>query len=42
LTNEGCKTVFFGGSMDMEAVKEAVSFMKTKPIIATAVLLLGS
>lgn len=41
LTNEGCKTVFFGGSMDMEAVKEAVSFMKTKPIIATGCFTIG-
>ncbi len=35
LAEKGYKTVFFGGLMDLELVKEAVSFMKSKPIVAT-------
>lgn len=33
--NKGYKIVFFGGSMDIELVQDAVKYMQTKPIIAT-------
>ena len=35
------KTVFFGGSMDEEMVKEATALMTTKPIIATGHFSIG-
>lgn len=41
LAKEGYRTVFFGGTMDEDMVKEAVSYMKSKPIIATGKFGLG-
>lgn len=41
LSARGCKTVFFGGSMDEEMVKEATDLMTTKPIIATGRFTIG-
>lgn len=39
--DKGYKPVFFGGSMDMELVADAVQHMYSKPIIATGKLTLG-
>jgi heptosyltransferase-2 len=41
LVSEGYRTVFFGGTMDEGMVKEATSYMKTQPIIATGKFRLG-
>lgn len=41
LAAKGYKTVFFGGIMDEEMVKEAIGFMQTKPIIATGRFTIG-
>ena len=41
LAAKGCKTVFFGGSMDEEMVEEATSLMTTTPIIATGRFTIG-
>lgn len=41
LAKEGYRTVFFGGTMDEAMVKEAVGFMKSRPIIATGQFSLG-
>ncbi len=41
LAGEGYRTVFFGGPMDEAMVREATSFMRTKPIIATGRFRLG-
>ena len=41
LAAKGYKTVFFGGSMDEEMVKEATGFMTTRPIIATGRFTIG-
>lgn len=35
LSKSGYKIVFFGGSMDTELVEDALSYMQTKPIVAT-------
>lgn len=32
---KGCKTVFFGGSMDLQLVQDAVRHMHTEPLLAT-------
>lgn len=42
LASKGYRTVFFGGPMDEDMVKEAVAFMKTKPIIATGAFSIGA
>lgn len=41
LAAKGYRTVFFGGSMDAEMVKEATELMKTKPTIATGSFTIG-
>ena len=41
LAAKGYKTIFFGGSMDEEMVREATAFMITKPIIATGRFTIG-
>lgn len=41
LAAEGYKTVFFGGHMDEELVREAANLMKTKPVLATGKFNLG-
>lgn len=41
LAREGYRTVFFGGTMDEEMVQEAVSYMKSRPIVATGKFGLG-
>lgn len=41
LAQEGYQTVFFGGKMDEELVKEATALMESKPIIATGDFTLG-
>lgn len=41
LAREGYRTVFFGGTMDEEMVREAVAHMQSKPIVATGKLSLG-
>ncbi len=38
---KGCRCVFFGGSMDLDMVNEAVSFMKQKPLIGTGNFSIG-
>lgn len=38
---KGYKPVFFGGTMDEDVVREAVSHMKTTPIIATGAFTIG-
>ena len=39
--NNGYKVVYFGGAMDEEMVQEAVSHMKTVPVIATGAFGIG-
>ena len=41
LAEKGYKPVFFGGTMDEEMVQEAVSFMKTTPVVATGCFRIG-
>lgn len=41
LAEKGYKPVFFGGTMDEEMVQEAVSFMKTTPVVATGSFRIG-
>ena len=41
LAAKGYKPVFFGGTMDEEMVQEAVSFMKTIPVVATGNFTIG-
>lgn len=41
LAQEGYKTIFFGGTMDEELVREATSLMQSHPIIATGKFSLG-
>ncbi len=38
---EGCKCVFFGGTMDEQMVREAVGNMKSAPIVATGKFSIG-
>ncbi|MCF0154632.1 MAG: glycosyltransferase family 9 protein [Veillonella sp.] len=38
---EGYKTVFFGGPMDLDMVQDVVGSMKTKPIVATGQFSIG-
>ncbi len=42
LAEEGYKTVFFGGTMDEETVKEAVGHMHSTPIVSTGSFTLGT
>ena len=42
LAGKGYKTVFFGGPMDEEMVKDATSYMQTEPIIATGAFDIGT
>ena len=39
---KGYKPVFFGGTMDEEMVQEAISFMKTTPVVATGSFTIGT
>ena len=41
LAGKGYRSVFFGGTMDEEMVREAVSHMRTKPVIATGHFSIG-
>ncbi len=41
LAAQGYRTVFFGGSMDLDMVREAAASMKTVPIIATGAFSIG-
>lgn len=41
LAGKGYKPVFFGGTMDEEMVQEAVSYMKTIPVVATGSFTIG-
>ena len=41
LAAKGYKPVFFGGTMDEEMVQEAVSYMKTTPVVATGNFTIG-
>ena len=41
LEGKGYRSVFFGGTMDEEMVREAVSHMRTKPVIATGHFSIG-
>lgn len=41
LAEKGYKPVFFGGTMDEEMVQEAVSHMKTIPVVATGYFTIG-
>lgn len=38
----GYKPVFFGGTMDEEMVQEAISYMKTTPVVATGSFTIGT
>ena len=40
-SSQGYRTAFFGGPMDRDMVNEAVSYMKSKPIICTGEFSLG-
>lgn len=42
LVAKGYKPVFFGGTMDEEMVQEAVSHMKTVPVVATGAFTIGT
>lgn len=42
LAQEGYRTVFFGGTMDEEVVKEAVSYMHSTPIVSSGSFTLGT
>ena len=42
LAAKGYKPVFFGGTMDEEMVHEAISYMKTTPVVATGSFSIGS
>lgn len=42
LAAKGYKPVFFGGTMDEEMVQEAVSKMKTTPVVATGAFTIGT
>lgn len=39
---KGYKPVFFGGTMDEEMVQEAISYMKTTPVVATGSFAIGT
>lgn len=39
---KGYKPVFFGGTMDEEMVQEAISYMKTTPVVATGSFTIGT
>ena len=41
LAAKGYKPVFFGGTMDEDMVQEAVSYMKTTPVVATGNFTIG-
>lgn len=41
MAGKGYKPVFFGGTMDEDMVQEAVSFMKTIPVVATGSFTIG-
>lgn len=41
LASEGYKIVFFGGTMDLDMVRDAVSHMKARPIVATGEFSIG-
>ena len=42
LAGEGYRTVFFGGTMDEQRVREATALMQSRPIIATGAFSLGA
>ena len=42
LAQEGYRTVFFGGPMDETMVQEAISFMHSRPMVATGKFSLGA
>ena len=42
LAGEGYRTVFFGGTMDEQRVREATTLMQSRPIIATGAFTLGA